>query len=448
MKTIQTVKIMLSATIAALAPVRPKYGYLPSSSPVRLTPMNGTSAFHRSFSCKENKKMICKALIFLMALPLPCVHAADWKTEKKGIEQKIKSQSISIFQLQEGLKQQQEQAQENIAQEKELLAELDVLDANLLKHRAKLADLETSMAAQQELIAAKEREIIPIQANRQKAQSHLLKRITAYYKTGKIGMINVAFSAETLPELLSIHDAFSVLLQYDQNLLRRYRETLEGLERSKKALTLEKDLLATFIARASEEKEALEETSREKNELLAQLRLQTKLHEQAAMEIEKETDYLTAQLTAMQRKKELYSQGFLINKGKLPPPVKGKVLTTYGQPGKNKLDIKGLTTGITIEAPNGTKVKAIFEGTVNYAGYLHGYGNALIIDHGFQYSTIVSRIETLLKKEGDAVKTGEEIGIMGETATLIEEGLYVEIRHGDETEDPLLWLDKNKLSLP
>jgi septal ring factor EnvC (AmiA/AmiB activator) len=422
MKTTQTVKIIVSSTISALAALRFKVKPLSSSS------------------------IIC--LTLLMVIPIPLAHAVDWKSEKKNIEQKIKSQSISIHQLQEGLKQQQEQAQENIAQEKDLLAELEVLDANLLKHRARLAELKASMAAQQELIAAKEREIIPLQADRQKAQSHLLKRITAYYKTGKIGMINVAFSAETLPELLSIHDAFSVLLQYDQNLLRQYRDTLEGLERNKKALTLEKDLLTTFITQLSEEEEALEKTSREKNELLAQLRLQTKLHEQAAMEIEKETDYLSTQLAAMQQKKELYSQGFLINKGKLPPPVQGKVLTTYGQPGKNNVDVKGVTTGITIEAPNGTKVKAIFEGTVNYAGYLHGYGNTLIVDHGFQYYTVVSRIETLLKKEGDAVKTGEEIGIMGETATLIEEGLYVEIRHGDESEDPLLWLDKNKLSLP
>jgi septal ring factor EnvC (AmiA/AmiB activator) len=422
MKTFHTVKTVLSITISALAALRFRVKPLPYSSIVYL--------------------------VLLMVIPIPLAHAVDWKAEKKNIEQKIKNQSIVIHQLQEGLKQQQEQAQENIAQEKDLLAELEILDANLLKHRTRLAELEASMAAQQEMIAAKEREIIPLQADRQKAQSHLLKRITAYYKTGKIGMINVAFSAETLPELLSIHDAFSVLLQYDQNLLRQYRDTLEGLERNKKALTLEKDLLATFIAQANEENEALEKTSREKNELLAQLRIQTQLHEQAAKEIEKETDYLSAQLATMQQKQELYSQGFLITKGKLSPPVKGKVLTTYGQPGRNKLGGEGITTGITIDAPNGTKVKAIFEGTVNFAGYLHGYGNTLIIDHGFQYYTVVARMETLLKKEGDAVKTEEEIGIMGETATLIEEGLYVEIRHGTKTEDPLLWLDKNKLSLP
>jgi len=397
------------------------------------------------------KSLPCSSLlvlIFLVIIPVTFAHGADWKTEKKNIEEKIKSQSISVHQLQEGLKQQQEQAQENIAQEKELLAELEIVDATLRKHSARLTELESAMTTQQGMIVAKERDIIPIQAERQKIQAHMQKRINAYYQTGKIGMINVAFSAQTLPELLSIHDAFSALLQYDQNLLGQYRETLAELERNKKALILEKDLLATFLAQASQEKEALEKTSQEKNELLEQIRTQTKLHERAAQEIEKAADDLSAQLSVMRQKKELYSQGFLINKGKLSPPVKGKVLTLYGQQEKNKLGVEKISNGITIDASYGTKVKAIFEGTVNYAGYLHGYGNTMIIDHGFDYSTVISRIETLLKKEGDAVKTGEEIGIMGETATLVEEGLYIEIRHGADTEDPLLWLDKNKLSIP
>jgi len=390
----------------------------------------------------------CLLLLLLFFSPISYSQAADWKVEKKSLEQKIKSQSISVHQLQEGVQQQQEKAQENIAQEMALLAELAILNADLEKHRAKLATLEDSMARQEELIDTKEKEILPIQIERQKAQTHLQKRITAYYKTGEIGMINVAFSAETLPELLSIHDGFSALLQYDQNLLHHYRETLSGLERHKKALILEKNLLETFIAQAGQEKEALEETSREKNELLNQIQTQTKLHEQAAREIEQEADILSAQLAVMEQKRELFSQGFFLNKGKLPPPVHGKVLSLYGKPGKSKTGKTGLTTGISIDSPNGTKVKAIFEGTVSFAGYLPEYGNTLIIDHGFQYSTVISRIETLLKKEGDKVKTEEDIGITGETATLMEEGLYIEVRHGKETEDPLLWMDKNKLSLP
>ena len=112
------------------------------------------------------------------------------------------------------------------------------------------------------------------------------------------------------------------------------------------------------------------------------------------------------------------------------------------------MGVESVSTGITLEAPDGTKVKAIFDGTVHYAGYLRGYGNTIIINHGYQYYSVISRAETLLKEEGDTVMTGEDIAVMGETATLVEEGLYFEIRHDTATLDPLLWLDKNKLSSP
>ena len=412
--------------------------------------VNTCSSFNRAF-CQGIRFFLYSSafsLLLLGLLPVQGAKATDWKAEKQSIEQKIESQSITINQLQQGLKIQQEQALETIAQERDLLAELEVIDARLQEKLAKLNTLEDSMASQQVLISTKEQEIKAIQIEKQKAQTHLQKRIIAYYKTGRIGIINVAFSADTLPKLLNIHDSFSTLIQYDQNILQRYRQTIEGLEQTKMALTLETTLLNTFVNQTSEEKEGIEQSRQEKNELLAQIRTQTKLHEQAAQEIEKAAGNLSAQVATMKQKKELLSQGFLMNKGKLPAPVNGKTLSLYGQPIKNRMGVENISTGIAIEAPDGTKVKAIFDGTINYAGYLRGYGNTIIIDHGFRYYTIISRAENLLKKEGDAVTAGEDIAVMGETATLMEEGLYFEIRHNTETLDPLLWLDKNKLSVP
>lgn len=386
--------------------------------------------------------------MLLGLLPVQEANARDLKAEKQSIENKIESQSITINQLQQGLKLQQEQALETIVQERDLLAELEAIDGRLQEKLAKLRTLEDSIASQQELITTKEGEISAIQIDKRKAQTHLQKRIMAYYKTGRIGIINVAFSAETLPKLLSIQDSFNTLIQYDQDIRQQYRQTIEGLEQTKKALTLEKTLLDTFMKQTSQEKDEIEQTRQEKNELLAQIRTQTKLHEQAAQEIKKAADNLSTEIATMKQKRELLSQGFLMSKGKLPAPVNGKFLSFYGQPKKNRMGVESISAGITMEAPDGTKVKAIFDGTIHYAGYLRGYGNTIIIDHGFQYYSVISRAETLLKKEGDIVMTGEDIAVMGETATLIEEGLYFEIRHDTETLDPLLWLDKNKISSP
>ncbi len=386
--------------------------------------------------------------MLLGLLPVQGANARDWKAEKQSIEHKIESQSITINQLQQGLKLQQEQAMETIVQERDLLAELEVIDVRLHEKLAKLRTLEDSIASQQELITTKEEEISAIQIDKQKAQTHLQKRIMAYYMTGRIGIINVAFSAETLPKMLSIQDSFNTLIQYDQNILRQYRQTLEELELTKKAQTLEKMLLDTFMQQTSQEKEDIEQAIQEKNELLAQIRTQIKLHEQATQEIKKAADNLSAQIATMKQKRELLSQGFLMSKGTLPAPVNGKILSLYGQPKKNRMGVESISTGIAIEAPDGTNVKAIFDGTIHYAGYLRGYGNTIIINHGFQYYSVISRAETLLKKEGDIVMTGEDIAVMGETATLVEEGLYFEIRHDTKTLDPLLWLDKNKISSP
>ncbi len=150
----------------------------------------------------------------------------------------------------------------------------------------------------------------------------------------------------------------------------------------------------------------------------------------------------------MKQKQEFLSQGFRVNKGKLPAPVQGKVLTLYGGRSTNNLGVESTSAGLTFDAPDGTRVKAIFDGTIYYSGYLRGYGNTIIINHGFQYYSVTARMEKLLKQEGATVVSGEDIGVTGETATLTAEGLYLEIRHDNITEDPLLWLDKNKLSLP
>lgn len=120
-------------------------------------------------------------------------------------------------------------------------------------------------------------------------------------------------------------------------------------------------------------------------------------------------------------------------------------MTKFQEKTTNRLGITAISKGIAISAPSGTLVHAVHEGIVMFSGYLRGYGNSIIVNHGFQYYSIVSRVERLLVKKGQKVKENTEIGIMGDTATLMSEGLYFEIRHGSKSLDPLSWIDTSKL---
>jgi septal ring factor EnvC (AmiA/AmiB activator) len=245
--------------------------------------------------------------------------------------------------------------------------------------------------------------------------------------------------------MLRFHDSFQALIAYDQNVIAIYRKSIGDLERVTKSLTLEKDVLNDFIEEAEKEQASIDATKQEKEILLRHIQTQSKLHQQAIAEMEKAATDLSSSLLALKSKEQASEQGFMQKKGHLPPPVSGTVVTFFQEEAANSLGIAKKSAGIAIEALDGTKVKAIFPGTVVFAGYLRGYGNTIIVHHGFQYYSITSRVEEILTDKGNTVKAGTVIAEMGETATLMEKGMYFEIRHGSESLDPMLWLDTREL---
>uniref|UniRef100_A0A8W7PFV4 LysM domain-containing protein n=1 Tax=Anopheles coluzzii TaxID=1518534 RepID=A0A8W7PFV4_ANOCL len=70
--------------------------------------------------------------------------------------------------------------------------------------------------------------------------------------------------------------------------------------------------------------------------------------------------------------------------------------------------------GIDIAGKAGDPVRAAASGTVAYAGKgIRAYGNLLIIKHGNDYLTAYAHNQTLLVKEGQAVKAGQQIATLG-----------------------------------
>ena len=391
------------------------------------------------------------AALILALLLVPSVSlgstSAERKAKKAEISQGIKTYRINIRRLQHGIQRQREQVEETRQQERDLLAELEDIDIRLMEQKEKLEVLEARMQAQRELILVKQRELSRAEAAKEAVQEHLQKRIQAYYKTGDIGFINVAFSTKTLPELLQFHDSFQTLIKYDRSVIDTYRHSIEELQGSIETLQLEEGLLEEFIAQNAEEKEKIGLYRQEKELLLARIRTQKKLHEQAIAEMEQASQSLAGQITKLEKQEEIIEQSFLNSKGHLPPPVSGPVITRFQEKTVNRLGIKSLSKGIAIDAPSGTVVKPVHEGVVMYSGYLRGYGNTVIVNHGYQYYSITSRLERLFAKKGAKVSEQSDIGIMGDTATLMNEGLYFEIRLGSKNLDPLEWLDTSQLAL-
>ena len=397
----------------------------------------------------------CSAAVWLLVglslfFPAPSAHGAskqERNEEKQAIQQELSSYRIKIERLQQRINSQKAQSEEAVLQEKGVLEEIEEIDKLLETQLNKVGELELQVRQQQELIDVKEQEIALLQADKEKVQSHLKKRIYAYYRMGKIGFLNVAFSTNSLPDLLNFHEAFQEMITYDQAILAEYKVKIDDLKQARQVYVLEKELLQDFIDTALEEQLETDRLRNEKRALLTHIRTRKQLYDRAILEMEEATETLSTTLVNLKNKQQNLEQEFKHSKGDLPPPVAGTVITTFNQEKANKLGITRKAPGIAILAKDGTKVKAVADGEVIFSGYLRGYGNTVIIDHGYNYHTVTSRLGKLLKNKGENVKTGTAIGLVSDTAMLIDEGLYFEIRHDKNPQNPLKWLKTSQLRI-
>lgn len=125
-------------------------------------------------------------------------------------------------------------------------------------------------------------------------------------------------------------------------------------------------------------------------------------------------------------------------KGRLSSPLSGTIAARFGaKRGGDGPSWKGMF----IKAPEGSEVRAVAVGRVVHSGWMRGFGNLIIVDHGGDYLSIYANNQTLLKRVGDAVRAGEAIASAGNTGGNEESGLYFELRHLGKAFDPASWIN-------
>jgi murein hydrolase activator len=124
-------------------------------------------------------------------------------------------------------------------------------------------------------------------------------------------------------------------------------------------------------------------------------------------------------------------------KGKLPWPVNGRVVQKFGSPRSDSV-----WDGVLIAAKEGADIHAVNSGKVVYAEWLRGYGLLIIIDHGQGYMTLYAFNQSLYKRSGETVNSGDIIASVGQSGGRSQSGLYFGIRKKGTPIDPIEWCRK------
>jgi murein DD-endopeptidase MepM/ murein hydrolase activator NlpD len=120
--------------------------------------------------------------------------------------------------------------------------------------------------------------------------------------------------------------------------------------------------------------------------------------------------------------------------GVLGWPVSGPVTSGFGSRWGR------MQKGIDIGVGEGTPVRAAAAGTVIYAGWMSGYGNLVVVDHGNGLSTAYAHNSSLAVSVGQSVAAGELVSYSGNTGNSTGPHVHFEVRVNGSAVDPLGYL--------
>lgn len=121
-------------------------------------------------------------------------------------------------------------------------------------------------------------------------------------------------------------------------------------------------------------------------------------------------------------------------------PASGRFTSDFGYRVHPISGRKKMHKGIDIAARIGTPIYAPGSGTVIFAGWMGGYGNAVQIDHGFGYITLYAHASKLHVKEGDIVDRGDLIADIGSTGASTGPHLHYEVKVDESEVNPSTFL--------
>ena len=265
-------------------------------------------------------------------------------------------------------------------------------------------------------------------------------RLRTIYKEGPVYPLKIMFSSNNLTDLLQKFKYMNLIARQDSELLYEYKNKLEHIKENKRALYETRAKIIYLKEKAKVKKNEIERTKKIKSKFLKRIKKKKSLNIRTRKELVAASNNLNNLIKKL-RVKLISGEGLEISdkKGRLNLPLNGPILNKFGRKRVKEYDSYIVYNGINVKATKGTHVKAIFDGKILFAGELEGYGNLVIVGHGDKYHSLYGHLDDINVSVDRFVKTGEIIGLSGDSGSLEGEILYFELRRNGKPIKPLPW---------
>ena len=341
----------------------------------------------------------------------------DAHIEKAEQAQKKKNEIESRI---EGLSEEKravdEAADEATKVYKDVRKELDATEARIDENEDKLKVLNKDFAVKRDQLA---------------------KRVRDIYINGQINYLDVLFGAKDVQDFFTRMDLLKRVIQQDYDLVQVVFAEKTAIETSQKELEKDKTAKEKLVASAADRKKEAEKKQAAKQAIIDKMETDRATQERIINEnlaASKEVEQM------IRNSRYQPASPALSGGGALNWPLGGPITSPFGWRVHPITGASRFHSGIDIGGDYGDTIHAAGAGIVSYAGWISGYGYAVIIDHGGGISTLYGHNQALLVSEGQSVSQGQAIAECGSTGNSTGPHCHFEVRVDGEPVDPMGYL--------
>lgn len=337
-------------------------------------------------------------------------------------------------------------------------AKLKQIQADLDTANARLQSIQTKQAEINAQIAQTQNEIVKMEAYLKTRQDVLNRRVRAIYMHGQLNYLEVILGANSFSDFANRVELLKRVIRSDYNLILEIQKQKAAIEAKKAQLEEDKRQLDALAAEAEKTRQEIAKKKAEQQKVLDA----AKSNKAAAAQMEQDLNAQLAsvrnliqqRLAAAEAARQAAQQqaasddeggggsddNYVQGTGAMGWPCSGPITSPFGYRTHPIFGTTIFHAGIDIGVDYGTPIHAADSGVVVYSGWISGYGNAVIIDHGGGISTLYGHNQSLAVSEGQSVSKGSVIAYAGSTGNSTGPHCHFEVDVNGSPVNPMGYL--------
>lgn len=382
----------------------------------------------------NNKTRVIIALILCSNLMTGNVLADDvnnMKNKSNDIKQEIDNGKNEIKKLKKN--------KENV------INDIHELEKSINELNYEVEEINSQISNSNEKIKNLEVKSEKLKADLAENEEVMAKRLRIMYMNQSQSYIEILFGAEGVYDFIEKAEIITSLIKYDKELMNEFKEKQEELQSTMIKVKNEKSNLESMMQTVSSKMNTLKDNKQEKASLIAEIENDIDVHEAILAQQQNEFDEIVIAIGNMEAENKPSRGGSISSGGQVSD---GSIFSiTGGNAYAITQNFEGRVSPITgkqefhgaldIGAPYGAGVYSLKDGVVAYSGWMNGYGNVVVIDHG-DISSLYAHNSELLVSQGQTVTGGQQIAKVGSTGWSTGPHIHFEIINSSgEKIDPI-----------